>query len=561
MARASLKYTQVDRSRNGNLVPVGIATMHILMMLNLFAGLVQCAVVATDPTTRSCAAPSVHLQQNLYGKGLRAASTSKCTDPSECCQKCLSNSTCGAWFAKMGASDSKNGQCNLYDMETAAKLQRGSCPGKSHPKCFSASWVLPPPPVPPAPSPPPPPPAPRPDVVEVSVAAQSSWTVSPYLASMSLVYAWAPDAAYKNGTMAEWARHHHINTARFPAGMASYWNWEEPSGYMGVTSLSSNWTKEQQAPEDEWMSLQEYLDLCHATGMTPLIGVNYNCHNRCNVPANESIARAVRQVQFVVEAGFTGAFWYIGNEDGAPQHAALIAEHARAMKQVDPTLKAIWNDNDLSPIHLTSFLKTAGDVMDGAEFHGKWPYGGSPPHMPAFTFQDYLEEVPLVEHKSKQTWRQKLSDLRATTKALGRPDFLLMNNEYGLGKESVFAGNWSRFDKGLVAIELALEMYSVRHYIANSTISFSAFALGQNPLLTAAILGPERCRCRIGSACASQRPSGLCSAIGPQQPSFCVVTPTLLLTHACIIACCFPWLAFCSRATILRASGTTATAL
>jgi hypothetical protein len=49
-------------------------------------------------------------------------------------------------------------------------------------------------------------------------------------------------------------------------------------------------------------------------------------------------------VTFVVHAGFTGAFWYIGNEDGAPQHAALIAEHARAMKKVDPTLKVRKRD-------------------------------------------------------------------------------------------------------------------------------------------------------------------------------------------------------------------------
>ncbi len=441
-------------------------TLYMYVMLGGCFSLTPCLVAAAnDPVRRSCAAPSVHLQQNLYGKGLQAA-TSKCADPGECCRKCLSNSTCGAWFAKMGASGGTGGECNLYDLETAANLNRGRCPGKSHPKCYSASWVLRPPPPTPAPPVPPPPPAPRPDVVTLTVAAQSSWTVSPYLASMSLVYAWAPDAAYKNGTMAEWARQHRLNTARYPAGQASYWNWEEPSGYMGVTSLSANWSKDQQAPEDEWMSLQEYLELCHATSMMPLIGVNYNCHNRCSVPANESIARAVRQVEFVVKAGFAGAFWYIGNEDGAPQHAALIAEHARAMKEVDPTLKAIWNDNALSPAHLTDFLKTAGDVMDGAEFHGKWPYGGSPPDMPAFTFQDYLEEVPLIEHKSKQTWREKLLDLRATTKALGRPEFLLMNNEYGLGKGSVFAGNWSRYDKGLVAVELALEMYQSGYDIA-----------------------------------------------------------------------------------------------
>jgi hypothetical protein len=117
------------------------------------------------------------------------------------------------------------------------------------------------------------------------------------------------------------------------------------------------------------MSLAEYLKLCKASGMVPLIGVNYNCHNyqHCNETKEQTIPRAVRQVEFVVKEGFPGAFWYtwrstrpaehwsatlslrvrlyrryIGNEDGAPQHAALIAEHARAMKAVDPTLKAFW---------------------------------------------------------------------------------------------------------------------------------------------------------------------------------------------------------------------------
>jgi hypothetical protein len=71
----------------------------------------------------------------------------------------------------------------------------------------------------------------------MTVAETPAWVISPYLASMSLVYAWAPDAAYSNGTMAQWARSHRINTARYPAGMAAYWNWEAPSGMMGVSSL------------------------------------------------------------------------------------------------------------------------------------------------------------------------------------------------------------------------------------------------------------------------------------------------------------------------------------
>lgn len=61
--------------------------------------------------------------------------------------------------------------------------------------------------------------------------------------------------------------------------------------------------------------------------MRPLIGVNYNCHGKYYVSQNDSIARAVRQVEYVVARGFRGAFYYIGNEDGAnvPAHTEQIA--------------------------------------------------------------------------------------------------------------------------------------------------------------------------------------------------------------------------------------------
>lgn len=73
----------------------------------------------------------------------------------------------------------------------------------------------------------------------------------------------------------------------------------------------------------------------------------------CLVPTCDWVPRATMQVKYVVSQGFPGAFWYIGNEDGAPQHATLIAEHCRAIKAVDPTLKCGWNDNNLNPDSLT----------------------------------------------------------------------------------------------------------------------------------------------------------------------------------------------------------------
>ena len=55
----------------------------------------------------------------------------------------------------------------------------------------------------------------------------------------------------------------------------------------------------------------------------------YNCHNyqRCDVPRNESIARAVRQVQFVVKAGFPGALWC----ECPPRHSGKLGQDSQGM--------------------------------------------------------------------------------------------------------------------------------------------------------------------------------------------------------------------------------------
>jgi len=134
------------------------------------------------------------------------------------------------------------------------------------------------------------------------------------------------------------------------------------------------------------------------------------------------------------------------------------------MKEVDPDMKILWNDNGQSPERLKKFLEVAGDAVDGAEFHGKWPYGGQP-KLPPGTYDEWLREVPLVERKSKQTWRTKITELRKAAKDAGRSNLLLANNEYGLGKPSSLVG-FNRFTKSMVATEFALEMYVAGYDIA-----------------------------------------------------------------------------------------------
>ena len=321
------------------------------------------------PVLRSCATGMIHLHQSLPpSTHAEAFATLHTTNITGCCAACLSNSTgCAAWYAKVGGPDGVQysrganlNECHLYDSVAAAHLRIAGCPQRDHRhRCASALWIAgpPSPPSPPAPSPSPPPHTPRPDVVELLVNSTAAWTVSPYLASMSLVYEWAPDYHYDiklNGSITKWAKKHQLKIARYPAGQASQWNWESPSGYMGISSFDP--TAPSPAPAADWMSLGEYLELCREIGSRPLIGVNYYCGNNhakfCGT-SNESIARAMRQVEYVVQQGFPGAFYYIGNEECQTNcegfKADLIARHARAMKSVDPTIKTMFSSNEIRP--------------------------------------------------------------------------------------------------------------------------------------------------------------------------------------------------------------------
>eukprot|EP01043_Picozoa_sp_COSAG02_P079700 COSAG02_NODE_18576_length_931_cov_1.456731_1_plen_77_part_10 len=58
-----------------------------------------------------------------------------------------------------------------------------------------------------------------------------------------------------------------------------------------------------------------------------------------------------------------------------------------------------------SPQVLRKIMTQVGvDTLDGVDLHGKWPRGGEVPHGDAMTFEHYMNEVPLVDHKIGVTW-------------------------------------------------------------------------------------------------------------------------------------------------------------
>ena len=109
-------------------------------------------------------------------------------------------------------------------------------------------------------------------------------------------------------------------------------------------------------------------------------------------------------------------------------------KHALAIKEVDPTIKTIFNLNTLSSSTLKSIVNSIGiDVIDGAEFHGKWPAGGKKAE--PVSLEDWMKEVPLIDHKPgiNRNYRVRTKEMRETLQEMGvTKKFFLANNEWGL---------------------------------------------------------------------------------------------------------------------------------
>ena len=296
------------------------------------------------------------------------------------------------------------------------------------------------------------------------------WTISKYLVGEHIVYTFAPDKAYADGKFAKWTKEAGISTARYPGGtIVKYWDWKNPTGVMTGDPWDPKWDLSQNRPSEEWMSLDEYLDFVKKSGITPLFGVN-SLSGYQNKKTEQSVQRAVDMVKYVKAKGYGGAFWYIGNEEasqydgGVAGYAKVFRQHAEAMKKADPNIKIFWNLNYVDAGRIKTFLENDGGTSDGLETHGKWPYdGGDPDGYEHGTFDEWLKEVPLREKRKhyNRAWRDAADTYRKAAALNGRKNYLIANNEYGIGKGENIKG-FDRYTYGLLMTDMLHE-----HFLGN----------------------------------------------------------------------------------------------
>ena len=298
--------------------------------------------------------------------------------------------------------------------------------------------------------------------------ASPQWEISPYLCGIHQEYMNIPDEIIANGPILPWVKSHHIPISRFPGGtLIKYWDWRAPTGHHKADTWSPDWHHSQQVPSSQWMSLDEYLLFVKNTGITPMFGINALSGLKYN-RLDDGIQRACDMLHYIMDKGHNGTLWYFGNEEihlhgGIAKYAKHFAKYTQAMKAIDPTIKVFWNDNNPTPERVQTFLMHDDGLADGIEIHSKWPYAGEyleeHGHV---SYNEWLLESPM---RFDRRYEGKIPPIRKLPSYIaeiatnsGRPELLIMNNEWGLGRPATLKG-FSRYLKNLAMAEYAMEFY------------------------------------------------------------------------------------------------------
>jgi hypothetical protein len=234
--------------------------------------------------------------------------------------------------------------------------------------------------------------------VTVSVSADAEQgVVSDMLVGTGLVYAWENDALYADGSIADMIRDVGLEALRWPGGaVVTYYHWNDLNGNGWSDSWNPAYSRSSDQPPENYMRLDEYLNLIDRSGAEIMLGVNMSSGKEWNREA-EGIEEAKALAQYCSDRGYDVRYVYFDNEsyhdgnnynrdvdgDGESWTPESYAEslnlYAAAVREVFPDAKRIANwKNSVTTgtfqTQISNMLAIAGANIDYLDVHWYWQW-------------------------------------------------------------------------------------------------------------------------------------------------------------------------------------------
>jgi alpha-N-arabinofuranosidase len=287
--------------------------------------------------------------------------------------------------------------------------------------------------------------------------------ISPNVIGFNAIYSNELDAQWLNGTGNIPTLLSSISTGiiRYPGGTVNtFFHWTNPTGQGHADSWDPAFNPANNKPASATMSIDEYLDMVAAKGITPLVGVNMGSGKRFN-RVQDGINEAKALVQHCVDRGANVKYYYLDNEPYAAdanytftpeEYAAQVNLYVPEMKSIDPTIKIIVNlhPSPTQTAYTRTVVEQAGANIDFVDLHFYWRYNTA-------TFANWIAE-PHMTNQQTQPYSQQRAIYKQMFATAGFPNIELAVLEWNVGPYGTGNPEPSEAETALMAGEELIQL-------------------------------------------------------------------------------------------------------
>ena len=193
-------------------------------------------------------------------------------------------------------------------------------------------------------------------------------TVSPMIQGHGLVYSLEPDALYAGGDMADLYKKVGTSYLRYPGGtVTTMYHWNDLNGQGWIDHWNGTYNRSNDAPPTDYMDLDEYMALCAAAEVEPMLGINMSSGRNYD-RQEDGLAEAVALLKYCAAKNFDVKYLYLDNENhhkkwSADEYAEQINYYAPSLKAEAPNAKLIANWTDKVMTNRGSFTTLINNCL------------------------------------------------------------------------------------------------------------------------------------------------------------------------------------------------------